>query len=168
MAVHRSVAAAVDAFIGLGSNLGDRGAEIDRAFAEIAALPQTTLVARSSHYASAPIDAPGGEYLNAVAQVKTSLAPRELLHAMQGIEHRHGRARPFRGAPRTLDLDLLLYSDLVVASEELSIPHPRLHERAFVLAPLLEVAPHLVVPGRGALVELLGKVTTQPVAKLDR
>src|SRR5664279_2280039 len=168
MAAHPSSAAAVDAFIGLGSNLGDRGAEIDGAFAEIAALPRTSLVARSSLYASAPVDAPGGEYLNAVAHVKTSLAPLELLRALRAIEAGHGRLRPFPGAPRTLDLDLLLHGDLVVASDELSVPHPRLHERAFVLAPLLEIAPQLVVPGRGAVAALSASVAEQAVAKLDR
>ena len=168
MAADPSSAAAVDAFIGLGSNLGDRGAEIDRACAEIAALPLTSLVARSSRYASAPVDASGGEYLNAVAHVKTSLAPLELLHALQAIEARHGRLRPFPGAPRTLDLDLLLHGELVVAGDELTVPHPRLHERAFVLAPLLEIAPQLVVPGRGAVAALRAAVSGQAVAKLDR
>ncbi len=168
MAAPASAAGAVDAFIGLGSNLGDRRVEIDRAFAEIAALPSTTLVARSLHYASAPLDAPGGEYLNAVAHVITSLAPLELLRALQSIESRHGRVRPFPHAPRTLDLDLLLHGDLVVSGDELCLPHPRLHERAFVLAPLLEIAPQLVVPGRGAVAELCSRVAGQAVAKLDR
>ena len=168
LAAPAPAAASIDAYIGLGSNLGNRGAEIDRAFAEIAALPATTLVGRSSRYASAPIDAPGGEYLNAVAHVKTALAPLELLHALQGIEARHGRLRPFAGAPRTLDLDLLLHGDLVLVTEELRLPHPRLHERAFVLAPLVEVAPQLVVPGRGRVKDLRSAVGAQRVAKLDR
>jgi 2-amino-4-hydroxy-6-hydroxymethyldihydropteridine diphosphokinase len=157
-----------DAFVGLGSNLGDRAAEIDRACDEIAALPTTTVVARSSRYASAPLDASGGEYLNAVARVRTSLAPLELLRALQAIEIRHGRLRPFAGAPRTLDLDLLLYDDLELATDELSLPHPRLHERAFVLAPLLEIAPELVVPGRGKVSDLRSAVASQPVARLNR
>lgn len=168
MAALIPAAAPSDAFIGLGSNLGDRAAEIDRACAEIAALPATTLVARSTHYASAPLDAPGGEYLNAVAQVRTSLAPLDLLHELQAIEARHGRLRPFAGAPRTLDLDLLLHGDLVQASDELTLPHPRLHERAFVLAPLVEIAPHLVVPGRGRVDALCAAVATQRVDKLSR
>ncbi len=168
MAAPIPAAAPNDAFIGLGSNLGDRAAEIDRACAEIAALPATTLVARSAHYASAPLDAPGGEYLNAVVQVRTSLAPLDLLHELQAIEARHGRLRPFAGAPRTLDLDLLLHGDLVLASDELSLPHPRLHERAFVLAPLAEIAPHLVVPGRGPITALRAAVAAQRVGKLSR
>jgi 2-amino-4-hydroxy-6-hydroxymethyldihydropteridine diphosphokinase len=157
-----------DAFVGLGSNIGERAAEIERALAEIAALPATTLLARSSLYASAPVDAAGGEYLNAVAAIRTALAPLALLHALQAIEAGHGRERPFAGAPRTLDLDLLLYGELVLASAELALPHPRLHERAFVLAPLAEIAPQLVVPGRGRVEALRAAVTGQRVAKLDR
>jgi 2-amino-4-hydroxy-6-hydroxymethyldihydropteridine diphosphokinase len=160
--------AEVDAYIGLGSNLGDRRREIELASDEIEALPATTRVARSSLYASAPVDASGGDYLNAVVRVRTSLAPLDLLHALQAIEHRHGRLRPFAGAPRTLDLDLLLHGDVVLAGPELALPHPRLHERAFVLAPLLEIAPELVVPGRGAVADLRASVAAQRVAKLDR
>jgi len=167
MAAPAAAEIAGDAFIGLGSNLGDRAAEIDRAVAEIAALPATTLVACSSSYASAPLDASGGDYLNAVARVRTSLAPLDLLHALQAIERRHGRVRPFAGAPRTLDLDLLLYGDLEIATDELSLPHPRLHERAFVLAPLLEIAPGLVVPGRGKVSDLRSAVAAQRVARLS-
>ena len=168
MAAQSPAAALSDAFIGLGANLGDRAREIESAGAEIAALATTVLVARSALYASAPLDAPGGEYLNAVAHVRTALAPLELLRALQAIESRHGRVRPFAGAPRTLDLDLLLYGDIVLASDELTLPHPRLHERAFVLVPLAEIAPGLVVPGRGRVVDLCAAVSSQRVAKLDR
>jgi 2-amino-4-hydroxy-6-hydroxymethyldihydropteridine diphosphokinase len=168
MAAPASAVAPIDAFIGLGANLGDRAREIESAGAEIAALATTVLVARSALYASAPLDAPGGEYLNAVAHVRTALAPLELLRALQAIESRHGRLRPFAGAPRTLELDLLLYGDIVLASDELTLPHPRLHERAFVLVPLAEIAPGLVVPGRGRVVDLCAAVSSQRVAKLDR
>jgi len=168
MAAPASAVAPIDAFIGLGANLGDRAREIESAGAEIAALATTVLVARSALYASAPLDAPGGEYLNAVAHVRTALAPLELLRTLQAIESRHGRLRPFAGAPRTLDLDLLLYGDIVLASDELTLPHPRLHERAFVLVPLAEIAPGLVVPGRGRVVDLCAAVASQRVAKLDR
>lgn len=157
-----------DAFIGLGANLGDRALQIDRACAEIGALEKTTLVARSALYASAPLDAPGGEYLNAVAHVRTGLAPIELLRALQAIESRHGRVRPFAGAPRTLDLDLLLYDDLVLAGDELIVPHPRLHDRAFVLVPLAEIAPGRIVPGKGRAADLCAAIASQRVAKLDR
>ena len=168
MAAPDPAGAPSDAFIGLGANLGDRARQIEAACVDIAALPMTTLVARSALYASAPLDAPGGEYLNAVARVRSALAPLELLRALQAIETRHGRVRPFAGAPRTLDLDLLLYGDLAVASDELTLPHPRLHERAFVLVPLAEIAPERVVPGRGRVADLCAAVASQRVAKLNR
>ncbi|HSC62944.1 MAG TPA: 2-amino-4-hydroxy-6-hydroxymethyldihydropteridine diphosphokinase [Caldimonas sp.] len=168
MAAPDPAASPRDAFIGLGANLGDRALQIERACADIAALPTTALVARSALYASAPLAAPGGEYLNAVARVRTSLAPLDLLRALQAIETRHGRVRPFAGAPRTLDLDLLLYDDLVLASDALTLPHPRLHERAFVLVPLAEIAPDLSIPGRGRVADLRHAVAAQRVAKLDR
>jgi len=161
-------AAPVDAYVGLGSNLGDRAGEIERALGALATLPATTLVARSALYRSAPVAASGGDYLNAVARLRTTLAPIDLLHALQAIERAHGRERPFANAPRTLDLDLLLHGNAVLASDELTLPHPRLHERAFVLVPLAEIAPDLVVPGHGALAALRRAVAGQRVAKLDR
>ncbi|MGZ5237478.1 MAG: 2-amino-4-hydroxy-6-hydroxymethyldihydropteridine diphosphokinase [Caldimonas sp.] len=157
-----------EAFIGLGSNLGDREAAIESAFAEIAALPGTTLAGRSSLYESAPLAAGGGDYLNAVARVRTTLAPLELLRALQAIEARHGRLRPFANAPRTLDLDLLLYGEVSLATGELTLPHPRLGERAFVLLPLHEVAPELHLPGGARFDELLAGLGRQRVAKLVR
>ena len=168
MAAPTTAIAPSDAFIGLGANLGDRAGQIQSACADIGALPRTTLVDRSSLYASAPLDAPGGEYLNAVAHVRTALAPLELLRALQEIESRHGRVRPFIGAPRTLDLDLLLYDDVVLAGDALTLPHPRLHERAFVLVPLAEIAAERMVPGRGRVADLCAAVAWQRVAKLDR
>jgi 2-amino-4-hydroxy-6-hydroxymethyldihydropteridine diphosphokinase len=157
-----------DAFVGLGSNLGDRVAELDAALAALAALPATTLVARSLYYESAPLDASGGDYLNAVAQLRTSLAPRELLRALQAIEARQGRVRPFANAPRTVDLDLLLYADITMETTTLTLPHPRLHERAFVLVPLAEIAPALVIPTHGAVADLIGGVMSQRIAKLKQ
>jgi 2-amino-4-hydroxy-6-hydroxymethyldihydropteridine diphosphokinase len=157
-----------DAFIGLGSNLGDRGAEIEQALAQIAALPGTVLVARSSQYESAPFHASGGDYRNAVAHVRTTLAPLALLEALQAIEARHGRERSFANAPRTLDLDLLLHGAAECVSDELVLPHPRMHERAFVLLPLAEIAPDLMIPGRGPIRELLREVSAQRIAKLVR
>jgi len=168
MAAPDPAGAPSDAFIGLGANLGDRARQIEAACVDIAALPMTTLVARSALYASAPLDAPGGEYLNAVAHVRSALAPLELLRALQAIEARHGRVRPFAGAPRTLDLDLLLYGDLALASDALTLPHPRLHERAFVLVPLAEIAPERIVPGKGRVADLCAAVAWQRVARLDR
>jgi 2-amino-4-hydroxy-6-hydroxymethyldihydropteridine diphosphokinase len=168
MAVPAAAASPVDAYVGLGSNLGDRAAQIERALAELAALPMTTLFAHSSLYRSAPVDTGGDDYFNAVAHLRTSLAPLELLHALQAIELAHGRERPFTNAPRTLDLDLLLHGDAEVASDALTLPHPRLHERAFVLVPLSEIAPALVVPGRGGVATLREAVAAQRVVKLSR
>ena len=163
-----AVRVAEDAFIGLGSNLGDRVAELDRAFEEIARLPATTLIARSSYYASAPLDAPGEDYVNAVAHVRTSLSPLDLLHALQAIERAHGRERPFARAPRTLDLDLLLFGARTMHTPELALPHPRLAERAFVLVPLAEIAPGLDIPGSGRVEALREAVAGQRLAKLKR
>jgi 2-amino-4-hydroxy-6-hydroxymethyldihydropteridine diphosphokinase len=162
------VALAADAYVGLGSNLGDRAAEIERALDELGRLPATTLVARSSLYCTAPVEASGEDYVNAVAHLRTTLAPLELLRALQAIERAHGRERPFANAPRTLDLDLLLHGTTVLASETLTLPHPRLHDRAFVIVPLAEIAPDLVVPDRGSLADLRSAVAGQRVVKLDR
>ena len=156
-----------EAFIGLGSNLGDRTASLAAAFDAIGALPGTRLVARSSVYESAPLAADGADYLNAVAQVRTTLAPHDLLHALQAIEAGAGRLRPYPNAPRTLDLDLLLYGELELAGDTLVLPHPRLHERAFVLLPLLEIAPDLRLHGE-RIEALLTRLGEQRIARLDR
>ena len=132
------------AYVGLGTNLGaDLLATLTQAARALAALPGTRLLALSSAWRSAPVDAGGPDFLNAVAALETVLAPFELLDALQAIEHAHGRERPYRNAPRTLDLDLLLHGDTVMDTPRLSLPHPRLGERAFVLRPLLEIAPEL-------------------------
>jgi 2-amino-4-hydroxy-6-hydroxymethyldihydropteridine diphosphokinase len=133
-------------FVGLGANLGDALATVRAAFEALDALPQTRCVAHSSLYRSAPIDAQGADYINAVAQLQTGLSPAALLEQLQAIEARFGRERPYRNAPRTLDLDLLLYGQRRIAEPLLTVPHPRLHERAFVLAPLAEIAPDLALP----------------------
>ena len=157
----------VDAWIGLGANLGERRATLDASVDAIAALADTRLVARSSTYESAPVDAAGGDYLNAVVHVLTRLAPDALLRALQAIEDAHLRERPHPNAPRTLDLDLLLFGDATIATDTLIVPHPRLHLRAFVLAPLAEISPRAIVPGRGPVEALLPAVRTQRIAKLD-
>lgn len=154
------------AYIGLGANLGDARATLQAACDALAQLPGTTLAARSSWYRSAPIDAQGPAFVNGVAALDTTLAPLELLDALQAIEQRHGRERPYRNAPRTLDLDLLLYADLLLHTERLTLPHPRLYERAFVLLPLAELAPALVIPGHGPVHELLAAVAGQDVERL--
>lgn len=139
------------ACVGLGANLGtDLLGTLTDALRKLAALPATRLVAVSSAWRSAPVDAGGPDFLNAVAVLETELAPLALLDVLQAIEQAHGRERPYRHAPRTLDLDLLLHGDCVLDTPRLTLPHPRLGERAFVLRPLLEVAPelaHLAAPG---------------------
>jgi len=139
-----AIPAAVSAWIGLGANLGDRQATLRAALAAMAGLPGTRLQRTSSLYRSAPVDAGGPDYLNAVVQVETTLAPHALLAQLQAIEQAAGRERPYRNAPRTLDLDILLYDALTLASPTLTIPHPRMATRAFVLVPLAEIAPHLL------------------------
>lgn len=134
---------AVTAFIALGANLGDRPAAVRAAISAIAALPHTHVVRRSSLYLSTPVDAGGPDYINAVVEVETALRPLELLHALQAIEAAAGRARSIKNAPRLLDLDLLMHGDAVHCTAELTLPHPRMHERAFVLIPLAEIAPGL-------------------------
>jgi 2-amino-4-hydroxy-6-hydroxymethyldihydropteridine diphosphokinase len=140
--------AEVSAWIGLGANLGDRGAALAQAVEALAALPATRLIKVSGLYASAPIDAGGPDYLNAVAELATRLEPLALLDALQAIEQAAGRERPYRNAPRTLDLDLVLYGEQQIQSERLTVPHPRLTERAFVLLPLAEIAPERVTPAQ--------------------
>ena len=154
------------AFIGLGANLGDARAALDVAQLELAALPGTRLVAASSIYRSAPMQSSGPDYLNAVAELRTRLEPEALLAALLEIEGRHGRLRPYRNAPRTLDLDLLLHGSARIDTPALTLPHPRLHERAFVLVPLAELAPRLRIPGRGRVDALLAGVAGQRIARL--
>lgn len=154
------------AFVGLGANLGDARRALDAAFGALASLPGTRLRAASSLYRSAPIDASGPDYLNAVVLIDTRLAPLALLRQLQLIEHRHGRERPYRHAPRTLDLDLLLYGRRRIATQALTVPHPRLAERAFVLRPLAELAPQLVLPGLGPIDALLPQVAGQRIDRL--
>lgn len=136
----------VVAYIGLGANLGQPSQAVLAAMEAIAALPGVQLTQRSNLYGSAPVDAGGGDYVNAVVQVHTQLSPHALLQALHGIEQAAGRARPYRNAPRTLDLDVLLYGTQHVQDAVLTVPHPRMTERAFVLRPLAELAPALVSP----------------------
>lgn len=156
------------AWVALGANLGDARGTLLRAFESLARLPQTRLVARSSLYRTAPIDAPGQpDYINAVAQIATTLPPLELLHELQAIEQAFGRERLYRNAPRTLDLDLLLYGEHCLDTPELILPHPRLAERAFVLAPLAELDPDLVIPGRTRVAALCLAVADQRIERLN-
>ena len=154
------------AYIGLGSNLGDSRAAIEGAVAALSGLESTLALRSSSLYRTESIGAVGPDYLNAVAELRTRSDPVDLLAALQQIESAHARTRSYLNAPRTLDLDLLLYGDRVLATSTLTVPHPRLHERAFVLLPLLELAPALVIPGRGRADALLASVAAQRVDKL--
>ncbi len=155
------------AFIALGSNLEAPLTQIRNAFVELGALPKTKLIARSSLYRSAPVGNINQPYfINAVAKLETTLTPRELLVALLEIERRHDRRREFPNAPRTLDLDLLLYGDLIHHEHGLTIPHPRMHQRAFVLSPLHEIAPDSVIPGIGSVAEVLAACTGQHVQRL--
>ncbi len=156
-----------NAYIGLGANLGDAAAALHSAIAALARLPTTRVAATSSIWRSAPIDAGGADYLNAAVQLQTGLDPHRLLAELLRIEARHGRERPYFHAPRTLDLDLLLYDDVQLRSETLTLPHPRMHERAFVLRPLAEIAPELVIPGCGRLAELLAPLWAQRVERVS-
>ena len=158
---------AAEAFVALGANLGDPARQIEEALAELSGLPETRLVSRSASYLSRPVGhAAQPDYVNAVARLRTALPPRALLAALLDIERRHGRERTFRNAPRTLDLDILLYDSLVMDAPGLHLPHPRLHERAFVLVPLAEIAPDALVPGRGKVADLLGRVDSLTVTRL--
>lgn len=150
----------VTAYIGLGANLGDARASVLSAMDAIAALPRTTLRRRSALYRSAPVDATGPDFVNAVVEVRTWLSAPDLLKELQALEHAAGRLRPFHHAPRTLDLDLLLYGDASISSATLVIPHPRLAERAFVLQPLAEIAPRRVDPAH------LRATANQPIERL--
>ena len=161
-----AVAPPADVYIGLGANLGDPVATIRAALLSLAALPGTTLVATSSLYGSDPVNAQGPEFVNAVALVHTPLSPLALLAALQRVEAEAGRQRPYRNAPRTLDLDILLYGSELWHRAQLTLPHPRMHQRRFVLWPLSELAPQLVLPGLGPLQDWLPRVADQVVRRL--
>ena len=161
------------AWVGIGANLGDARANVLDAIGRLSRLPGARLVQTSSLYRTAPIDSSGDDYVNAVASLDTDLDAHALLQALFAIEQAHGRERPYRNAPRTLDLDLLLYGDQIIDdapgddTPDLIVPHPRMHERAFVLAPLAEVAPGLVIPGRGPVASLLAGLGDQSISVLE-
>jgi len=157
------------AYVALGSNLGHPRRRLARALRALALLPRTRLVAASGNYLSAPLGAaePQPDYVNAVAMLRTALAPSALLRQLFAVERRHGRRRPpggRRNAPRVLDLDLLLYGRRRVSQSRLVLPHPRMHERAFVVRPLLDIAPAVTIPGRGAARRCLGGTRGQRIA----
>ena len=161
------------AYIGLGSNLQDPYSQLQRAFVDLERLPETHLTARSSLYRTAPLDCPDQpdstsqpDFVNAVAKIATDLSPQALLQALLHIEHQHGRERTFRNAPRTLDLDVLLYDDVQLHEHGLTIPHPQMHRRAFVLQPLLELAPDCMIPGIGEVAVVARQCEDQQVERL--
>ncbi|MEY4726961.1 MAG: 2-amino-4-hydroxy-6-hydroxymethyldihydropteridine diphosphokinase [Pseudomonadota bacterium] len=141
------------ACVAFGANLGDAVATVQQALRAVASLPQTQLVNASSLYRSAPYEAQGPDFINAVALVQTQLTPLELLHALQALELQSGRERPYINAPRTLDLDVIFYGDVLLTTPELTLPHPRWHERAFVLQPLAEIWPERVSAAQLAAVQ---------------
>ncbi len=160
---------AAPAVVGLGANLGDPEATLCAALDALRPLADPPGSWRvSSFYRTAPVDAAGPDFVNAVAVFDTALHPRALLAELQAIEARFGRERPYRNAPRTLDLDLLALGDALSQDPVLTLPHPRAHERAFVLAPWAEVLPQAVLPGRGPVADLLGLLQGQAVARLPR
>lgn len=159
--------ASATAYVALGSNLGEPRKQLAQARVALERIPETELVRASGDYRSAPLgpqDQP--DYVNAVVALRTTLDAESLLTAMQGIEDAQGRQRSVRWGPRTLDLDLLLYGDGIYRTSRLTLPHPEMHCRAFVLVPLAEIAPSLVIPGRGALTALLGDKMRASVQRL--
>lgn len=153
------------AYIGLGANLGDSAATLRTVLTELAGADGILAVTASPFYRSAPVDATGPDFVNAVAALDTTLAPLALLDLLQALEQRHGRQRPYKNAPRTLDLDLLLHGDAMLAHQRLVLPHPRMQLRAFVLRPLRDLAPTLTLAGRD-IDAWLGDITDQPIERI--
>ncbi len=149
------------AYIGLGSNLGESKDILTQALRDLSQHLSIKLIKVSPYYRSAPVDSGGPDYINAVACLETSLSALDLLHIMQAIELEHGRERPYFNAPRTLDLDLLLFEDFSSQSAELTVPHPRMHQRAFVLAPLADLLGDDYQLAQGSLAQLLAKALAE-------
>ena len=155
------------AYVALGANIGDPAATLLAAFAALANLPDSRVAHTSSLYRTAPVGLKNQpDFINAVAALETGLAPESLLDALLDLEARFGRIRRDRNGPRTLDLDLLLYNDIELDLPRLTLPHPRLHLRAFVLQPLAEIAPGLAIPGRGSVAAWLPAVANQGITRL--
>lgn len=150
----------VTAYVALGANLGDAAQSARDSIAALGRIADTHVTKQSSLYRTAPVDSTGPDYVNAVIELRTRLSAPGLLDELQRIEIDAGRERPYRNAPRTLDLDLLLFGNASISSARLQVPHPRMSERAFVLVPLSEIAPHLVTQ------QLLQAVASQAVARL--
>jgi len=156
------------AYIGIGSNLDEPKSHVRLAFEDLAKIPGTTVVKRSSLYRSAPVGyADQPDFVNAVAGIETGLPASRLLAELKEIEVRHGRHRSFKNAPRPLDLDILLYGELTMSLAHLTLPHPRMHERAFVLKPLMEISSEIIIPGLGAVKDLLEAAKEQKADRIE-
>ena len=162
MAAHERI------FVGLGANLGDAVASVRAAMTQLGGLPETSLLAASALYRSTPFEATGPDYVNAVAELRSALEPADLLAQLHWLELRFGRLRPHRNAPRTLDLDLLFYGARQLAGSVLTVPHPRAHQRAFVLAPLAELAPDWRLPDGRTAAEALAALVAEPAQLTTR
>lgn len=161
------MAPAVKAYIGLGSNLQDPLRQVSQAILELADLPASRVENRSSFYRSAPMGpADQPDYINAVVELSTTLSPIALLDELQRIEAAHHRTRTVHWGARTLDLDLLVYGAEIIREPRLTVPHPGVRERAFVLVPLCEIAPQLVIPGLGEVASLAAQVSQDEVTQL--
>jgi 2-amino-4-hydroxy-6-hydroxymethyldihydropteridine diphosphokinase len=160
------MASRVTAYIGIGANLGEARAQVEQAINSLKTLPRTRLVAQSSLFRTAPVDAGGDDYINAVVSIDTGLAPQELLAQLQALEQAAGRERPYHNAPRTLDLDILLYGEQIIATPSLTVPHPRLIQRAFALIPLLQIDPFIAIPGQGPAHQFVLQVADQVIQKI--
>jgi 2-amino-4-hydroxy-6-hydroxymethyldihydropteridine diphosphokinase len=160
------------AFVALGSNLANPISQVESAFSALEKLPNTVVVKKSSLYKTTPIGYEVEQlkqipdFINAVAELETDLAPLELLDALLAIENQAGRERPFHNAPRVLDCDLLLYENVSMESAKLILPHPRMHQRGFVLLPLFEIAAQLSIPNHGKIATLIQEQQFTGIAKL--
>jgi len=157
------------AFIALGSNLENPKQQVERAVSALSKLAGTRLIKQSSLYQTTPVDCidTAPDFINAVAEVETELSPEALLDAIHAIENAAGRERPYINAPRILDCDLLLYEDITLNTEKLTLPHPRMHTRGFVLLPLFEIAPHISIPNHGKIASLMTPELSAGIKKLS-
>ncbi|RKP48630.1 2-amino-4-hydroxy-6-hydroxymethyldihydropteridine diphosphokinase [Pararobbsia silviterrae] len=155
------------AYLGLGANLGDARQTLKDAVVCLAQHAGLAVLAKSGFYRTAPVDAGGDDYMNAVVAIETSFDALRLLALCHAIEHHFGRERAYRNAPRTLDLDLLLYGESLIDLPELTVPHPRMTQRAFVLVPLVEISPDIEIPGAGRAADLLDAVAGQRIEKVE-
>ena len=158
--------AQVIAYVGIGANMGAARAAVENAIQQLNELPETRLTGQSGLFRTAPVDANGDDYVNAVARIETQLPAQMLMNELQAIELAAGRSRPFVNAPRTLDLDILLYGDQEISSESLIVPHPRLTQRAFALIPLLQIDPMIAIPGKGPARHFVQAVAEQVICRI--